>query len=161
MRQLGRLGGCASRAAKVVRSEAGFGLIELLVAMVVTSIAVMALVAALSSSHVSLVRAARISTAAAVASAELEKYHALKYSEIELLIPASPTTANVPGADGRQYPTTTTIKKTCPDGADPATPTTCTGGGRPLISVAVLVRELTTNAVLVRESSAFDESTGS
>jgi prepilin-type N-terminal cleavage/methylation domain-containing protein len=145
-----------------VRSEAGFGLIELLVAMVVTSIAVMALVAALSSSHVALVRAARISTAAAVASAELEKYHALKYSEIEVLIGA-PTTVNVPGADGRPYPTTTTIKKTCPDGLDPAgSPTpVCSGGGRPLISVAVLVRERTTNAVLVRESSAFDEATGS
>lgn len=124
--------------------------------MVVTSIAVMALVASLSSGYASLVRASRVSTAAAIASAELENYRARLYSEIT---PGGPTTVNVPGADGRSYPTTTTVTVTCPDGGTWAG--TCTGGGRPLKNVEVTVREPSTNAVLVNESSAFEELTTS
>jgi Tfp pilus assembly protein PilV len=143
-----------------LRSSGGFGLIELLVAMVVMMIAVLALVAALSSSHVSVVRASRISTAAAVASAELETFRAVKYTDAAFTV--GTTTANKQGADGRMYPTTTTVADVCSDGSVPTgTPLACSGDGRPLKSVTVIVRDpTTTTRVLVRESSAFDEATG-
>lgn len=146
-----------------LRSDGGFGLVELLVAMLVTMIAVMALVAALSSSHVALLRASRISTAAAVASAELETYRALKYSEFPSPTPwTSPSGTTRQGADGRLYPVTITVVDTCPNGSAPTgSPLACSSSGRPLKSVTVVVREPTTTNVLVRESSAFEELTGS
>src|SRR5687767_14823219 len=79
------------------RSQGGFGLVELLIAMTVTTIAVMGLLATLSSSHVSLIRASRVSTAAAVASAELETYRALKYTDPAFT--AGSTTVPKQGAD--------------------------------------------------------------
>ena len=88
-----RLGGLATRVARRLRFDTGFGLIELLVAMVVTTIAVMGLVAALTSAHVTVIRASRTSTSAAIASAQMERYRALRYSEIRL------STASVAGAD--------------------------------------------------------------
>src|SRR5688572_21699341 len=146
-----------------LRSEGGFGLVELLIAMVVTMIAVMGLVAALSSSHVSLLRASRISTAAAVASAELETFRALEYTDAAFT--AGTTTTDKQGADRRMYPTTTTVVDICPDGSTPTAgpPLACppAAGGRPLKSVTVVVREPTTNKILVRETSSFDEATGS
>jgi Tfp pilus assembly protein PilV len=158
-----------------LRSEGGFGLIELLVAMVVMMIAVMALVAALTSSHVSVVRASRISTAAAIASAELEKFRALKYADTAFDVDATcasgllcrvTTDPNRVGADGRTYPTTTTVAHRCdgdtvPTGTAPAL--TCPVGvdGRPFKTVTVVVRDLTTARVLVSESSVFDEATAS
>lgn len=152
-----RLRRFGTRVVRRLRSDAGFGLIELLVAMVVTNIAVMALVAALSSSHVALVRASRISTAAAVASAKLETYRAGTYAEIVVTSNPGPT-ANVTGADGRNYPVTTTIVEICPDGSVPSSGT-CSAGGRPLKKVTVVVSEPTTSNVLVTQSSAYDQLT--
>lgn len=175
-----RLGGLATRVAKRLRSDAGFGLIELLVAMVVTMIAVMALIAALTSAHVTIVRASRTSTAAAIASAQMERYRALKYSEIRLdatsvsgadatytgdvaydpdaadrVTAASgcttteicQATQTVTGADGRSYRLDTFIVY--------ETPTS----GRQVKRITVVVRDGTTTRV--RETSSFDEATGS
>jgi len=154
-----RLRRFATRVVRRLRSDAGFGLIELLVAMVVTNIAVMALVAALSSSHVALVRASRISTAAAVASAQLETYRAGTYDEIVVTADPAPE-VDTPGADGRLYKVSTTVIETCPDGALPTgSPLSCAGGGRPLKKVTVTVKEPTNSNVLVRESSAYDRLT--
>lgn len=149
-----RLRDIATRVAKRLQSEAGFGLIELLVAMVVTNIAVMALVAGLSSSHVALVRASRITTASAIANAQLETYRAGTYSEIAL--GTSSTTKT--GADSRSYPVTTTIVEICPDDTAPSAGA-CPAGGRPLKKVTVVVREPTNSNVLVNESSAYDQLT--
>lgn len=164
-----------------LRSDGGFGLVELLIAMVVTMIAVMGLVAALSSSHVSLLRASRISTSAAIASAQLERYRAIRYTEIRLdqasvtgadstykgdvaytgvtdadrVTAASgctePTicqaTQTVTGADGRSYRLDTYIVYETPP------------SGRQLKKITVVVRDGT--IVRVRETSSFDEATGS
>jgi Tfp pilus assembly protein PilV len=156
-----RLGGLTTKVVRRLRSDAGFGLIELLIAMVVTNIAVMALVAALSSSHVALVRASRISTATAIANAQLETYRAGTYAEIALT-PAPPapppTPVNVTGADGRGYPVTTTVIEICPDGSAPVS-NACPSGGRPLKQVTVVVQEPSNSTVLVTESSAYDQLT--
>jgi Tfp pilus assembly protein PilE len=73
-------------------TEGGFGVVELLIAMTVLVIAIMALVAALSSGMVTLRRAADASTAAAVADKQMEQYRALPNCAIYLetaTIPAS------------------------------------------------------------------------
>lgn len=171
-----RLGGPATSVGKRLRSDAGFGLIELLVAMVVTMIAVTALVAALSSAHVTVVRASRTSTSAAIASAQMERYRAVRYTQIGISVPATDSiytgdvaypgtavtltttecpssemickgTQTVVGADGRSYRLDTYIRSETP------------ASGRPVKKITVVVRDGT--ATRVRETSAFDEATGS
>lgn len=66
------------------RGEAGFGLVELLVAMALMNIALLAIFASFTSSTVALRRAARTSTAATLSDTQMELYRALKYSSIAL-----------------------------------------------------------------------------
>ena len=173
-----RLGGFATKVGGRLRSDAGFGLIELLVAMVVTTIAVMALVAALTSAHVTLVRASRTSTSAAIASAQMERYRALRYSEIRLAnssVTGADSTYTTDGAYNFAQRVTDTSGPACtvteicqatrtitgPDGRDYRldtfivfeTPTS----GRQVKKITVVVRDGGT--VRVRETSAFDEAT--
>jgi Tfp pilus assembly protein PilV len=77
-----------------LRSESGIGLVDLLIAMAVLQIAVFALVAALSSGHVALLRAGKITTASALASAQLEAYRALRHDDITLSDAATDATYN-------------------------------------------------------------------
>ena len=67
-----------------LRGEKGFGLLELLMAMVILNIGVLALVAAFNSGAVALARASRTSTAAALADSQMERYRALTYAAIVL-----------------------------------------------------------------------------
>jgi Tfp pilus assembly protein PilE len=67
-----------------VRSEEGFGLIELLMAMVMLNVGILALVAAFQSGSTALKRSSRIATAATLADSQLELYRALTYSQIVL-----------------------------------------------------------------------------
>jgi prepilin-type N-terminal cleavage/methylation domain-containing protein len=60
-----------------VRDEAGFGLVELLIAMTVMAIGISAIVAGMSSGFVAVNRARDASTAAAVADKQMEAYRAL------------------------------------------------------------------------------------
>jgi Tfp pilus assembly protein PilV len=69
---------------RVRKQEEGFGLIELLMAMTMLNIGVLALVAAFQSGAISLQRASRLSTAAAIADIQMERYRALKYESIAL-----------------------------------------------------------------------------
>jgi uncharacterized protein (TIGR02598 family) len=164
-----------------LRPDGGFGLVELLIAMTVTAIAITALVAALSSAHVSLVRASRISTSAAIASAQLERYRAVKYTEIGISVPATDSTytddpAHTPiDLDPANRVTLATSDclttnmiclgtQTVP-GADGRSYRLDTyivyetpAAGRQVKKVTVVVRDGTT--VRVRESSIFDEATG-
>ena len=66
------------------RNEEGFGLVELLIAMTVLNVALLALIASLSSGAVAIQRASTISTAASLADAQLERYRALAYNDIRL-----------------------------------------------------------------------------
>jgi type II secretory pathway pseudopilin PulG len=67
-----------------LRSERGFGLIELLMAMVILNIGILAIVAAFNSGIFALNRASRISTASALADSQMELFRAIKYDAIGL-----------------------------------------------------------------------------
>jgi type II secretory pathway pseudopilin PulG len=64
------------------RDESGFGMLELLMAMVMLNVGILAVVGAFSSGNVALSRASRISTGAALANKQMEVYRGLKYDNI-------------------------------------------------------------------------------
>ena len=65
-----------------LRNEAAFGLIELLIAMVMLNIGILALVAAFTSGTAALARANQVATAATVADTQMELFRGLKYTSI-------------------------------------------------------------------------------
>jgi prepilin-type N-terminal cleavage/methylation domain-containing protein len=67
-----------------LRGDKGFGMLELLMAMTMLSIGVLALVAAFNSGTVALERAGRTATAAALADTQMERYRALTYAAVQL-----------------------------------------------------------------------------
>jgi Tfp pilus assembly protein PilV len=62
--------------------ESGFGMLELLMAMVMLNVGILAVVAAFSSGNAALYRASRTSTAGALANKQMEAYRGLKYDNI-------------------------------------------------------------------------------
>jgi prepilin-type N-terminal cleavage/methylation domain-containing protein len=66
------------------REQAGFGMIELLCAMVVLSIGILAVFAMFQAGSVQVKRASNVTTAATLADSEMENYRAIKYSFIGL-----------------------------------------------------------------------------
>ena len=73
-----------ARAGAAGGREAGFGMVELLCAMVVLAVGVLAVFGMFQSSLVQIRRAANVSTAAALADTEVERFRAIKYSVIGL-----------------------------------------------------------------------------
>ncbi len=67
-----------------LRTDKGFGMVELLMAMTLLNIGILAIVASLNAGAVTLQRAAKTSTATALANAQMELYRALKYDAIAL-----------------------------------------------------------------------------
>jgi Tfp pilus assembly protein PilV len=63
-------------------AEGGFGLAELVIAMVVLTVAITVLVASFSSATVAINRAARISTAGVIADSQMERFRAMTYAWI-------------------------------------------------------------------------------
>jgi Tfp pilus assembly protein PilV len=76
-----------------LRSEDGFGLIELLMAMVMLNVGILAIVASYNAGIVSLNRASKLSTASTLADAQMELYRALTWSAIALDPSTIPATA--------------------------------------------------------------------
>jgi type II secretory pathway pseudopilin PulG len=75
------------------RAEEGFGLVELLIAMTILNIALLALVAAFSSGIAAGTRAERLGTASSLADSQMELYRGLTWCSIRLddgSIPTSP-----------------------------------------------------------------------
>jgi Tfp pilus assembly protein PilV len=64
------------------REEGGFGLIELVIAMFMLNVGILALVAAFNSGAIALRRASHVSTGAAIADTQMELYRALTYAQI-------------------------------------------------------------------------------
>ena len=64
------------------REESGFGLLELLMAMVMLNVGILAIVAAFSSGNSALARASRISTASSLADKQMEIYRGADYDNI-------------------------------------------------------------------------------
>ena len=66
------------------RDEQGFALVEMLIAIIVINVALLAILLSLTSGVASLRRSAEVSTASAVADKQLERYRALAYTSIYL-----------------------------------------------------------------------------
>jgi len=64
------------------RDESGFGLLELLMAMVMLNVGILAIVAAFSSGNAALARASQVSTATSLADRQMESYRGLIYDNI-------------------------------------------------------------------------------
>lgn len=66
------------------RDERGFALIELLIAILVINIGILAILATLNSGMVTLRRSAESSTASAIADRQLERFRGLEYEDVYL-----------------------------------------------------------------------------
>ena len=171
-----------------LRSEDGFGLIELLIAMVVLNVGLLALVASFNSGIVTLQRASRITTAAVLADQQMELYRAISWANIRLETAAA-TTADAEVTPyrsdaGRQYPTALVTDTCSPLVAECIPQQSVTGAdrrpyridtyiiqetpnqgqpheGRPVKKVTVVVRDGNNlTKVYARQVSTFDQSTG-
>jgi prepilin-type N-terminal cleavage/methylation domain-containing protein len=69
---------------RVLSNESGFGLIELLIAMMIMAIGISAIVAGFSSGIIALDRASRTSTAGTLADRQMEAYRALQYTDLNI-----------------------------------------------------------------------------
>ena len=174
---------CGSRSRVRLNDEAGVGLVELLAAMMVLMIGILAVFAMFESGIRHIKRASTVTTAGALADKEMENFRAIRYASIGL--PDSlVTTAAEPYDDDVAFQATATNRvdlAAC--GAPPCTTKvpvqTLTGadgetyrvdtyvtwqsvtGGRPLKLVTIVVRDADTpTKVWARTASAFDRSTG-
>lgn len=150
-----------------LRSQQGFALIEMLAAIVMINIGLLAILLALNSGMVTLRRSAESSTASAVADQQLERYRAITFAAIFLdttslaatdstyqsdsaysasqvsqacspLVAACTPSQTVTGPDGRSYRVDTYIVWTTPS------------GGSPVKQVTVVVRKPGAPAALAR-----------
>ena len=67
-----------------LRSEEGFGLIELLISLAMLNVGILAVVAAFNSGALAIKRAGEVSTASVLADKQMELYRAVKYVAIAL-----------------------------------------------------------------------------
>lgn len=149
------------------RGEGGFALVEMLIAIVVINIGLLAMLLALTSGMTTLRRSAETSTASALADKQLEKYRAVTFTSIYLDTAALAATDStyqsdaaysasqvnqtcgtltavctpsqtVTGPDGRSYRVDTYIVWTTP------------AGGTAVKQVTVVVRKSGSSATLAR-----------
>jgi Tfp pilus assembly protein PilV len=167
-------------AVRFSRDESGFGLIELLIAMVVLNIGLLAIVAAFNAGIITLNRASRVTTAGVLADQQMELYRAITYDSIRLAAATIPATApytsdsaysasqiTTPTCSGPPYPDECNASRTV-TGADNKSyrldtyiVQTTPSGGRPVKQVTIVVRdEDNLSRVYVRQASVFDQSTG-
>ncbi len=168
------------------REEQGFGLVELLIAMTILNIALLALVAAFNSGALSIRRASRVSTATVLADTQMEGYRALRYASIKLDVgsatpasyladpaytpltpptdPTDPDNVTQPGCPAPTSQCTASRTTTGPDGVTYRVDTYVAKdvqSGRTLKKVTVVVRLGTDlGNSLAREVSTFDKSFG-
>jgi prepilin-type N-terminal cleavage/methylation domain-containing protein len=160
--------------------QSGFGLIELLIAMVILNVGLLAIIASFQAGIVTLSRASKVTTAAVLADQQMELYRAITYDSIRLASATIPGTApyttdaaysasqiTTPACSGPPYPDECNASRTA-TGADnksyridtyivQTTPT----GGRPVKQVTIVVRDGgNLSKVYVRQASSFDQSTG-
>jgi prepilin-type N-terminal cleavage/methylation domain-containing protein len=141
-----------------LRAEEGMTLIELLIAMVVMSIGIAALVAGFSSGVVSINRARVTSTAGTLADKQMELYRQAAFTSLPvgLQTPTTPT-----GPDGHTYWMQVEGGWTCAVGTYSAGSCSGTPASRPVKLVTITVRDgSATEKLLFTESATFDSSTG-
>lgn len=141
-----------------MRREEGMTLIELLIAMVVMSIGIAALVAGFSSGVVSINRARMTSTAGTLADKQMELYRQAAFTSLPvgLQTPTTPT-----GPDGHTYWMQVNGDWTCAVGTYSAGSCSGTPASRPVKLMTIVVRDGSDTAkLLFTESATFDSSTG-
>jgi prepilin-type N-terminal cleavage/methylation domain-containing protein len=165
-----------------LRDERGFGLVELLAALVVLAVGILAVFAMFESGIRQIGKASTVTTAGALADKEMESYRAIKYASIGLpdtLLPTTPpyTTDTAYSASSLARvnlltcgiaPCTNKIPVQTVTGADGKSYRLDTyvtwqtvGAGRQVKLVTVVVRDgADTSKVWARAASAFDRSTG-
>jgi Tfp pilus assembly protein PilV len=165
---------------KRLRADQGFGLIELLIAMVILNIGILAIVASFNAGIITLNRASRVTTAAVLGDQQMELYRAITYDSIRLASATIPSTAPyttdsgynasqivTPACAGPSYPDECNASRTAtgadgkPYRVDTYVVETTPTGGRPVKLVTIVVRDGTDlSKVYVRQASSFDQSTG-
>jgi prepilin-type N-terminal cleavage/methylation domain-containing protein len=141
-----------------LRAEEGMTLIELLIAMVVLSIGIAALVAGFSSGVVSINRARVTSTAGTLADQQMELYRQAAFTSLPIgaQTPTTPT-----GPDGHTYWMQVNGEWTCAVGTYSAGSCSGTPTSRPVKLMTIVVRDGSDTAkLLFTESATFDSSTG-
>jgi len=167
-----------------LRGEKGFGLLELLMAMTMLSIGLLALVAAFNSGTIALQRAGRTATAAALADSQMERYRALTYGAIQLdatAVNATDSTYRNDSVLGGNVANDVTTSTSCggvPPECNPSrtlvgadrhnyrldtyvTYTTPPSGRQEKLVTVVVRRATSPYTAYAREQSTFDLSTGS
>lgn len=167
-----------------LRANDGMGMIELLLALTILNIALLALVASLNSGVIALKRASQTSTAATLADSQMELFRALRYTAIALddnatknLTDSTYQSDPVLGGNVNNSVTTTIDCTGMPTHCNPSrtangadrrqyrvdtfvTWTTPTSG-RQVKLVTIVIREAQSPyKTLSRQQSTFDESTG-
>jgi Tfp pilus assembly protein PilE len=167
-----------------LRTEEGFGLIELLIAIVMLNVGILALVAAFNSGSLAIQRASHTATAATLADKQMELYRAQTYANIALDDAAKTAAGGNSTYAGDLAYSATQVTKTCTGSPSAVAPecnpmrTPVTGpdhgtyridtfivsytptGGRAIKQVTVVVRNSTTLKTLARLMSTFDPTTG-
>jgi type II secretory pathway pseudopilin PulG len=168
-----------------LRQERGFGLIELLMAITVLNIGILALVAAFNSGIVTLRRAGMTATASVLADQQMELYRAVTWDQISLdttTLGTVDTTYKCDSALGASCPNSTAaeVQASCGSLTNQCNPSRSLAGpdhhtyrvdtyilsdhpsatSRTVRKVTVVVRDGTNlGKVLARETSTFDCST--
>lgn len=169
---------------RVLNEERGFGLIELLIALTLLNVGILALVAAFNSGALALQRASKTSTASALADKQMELYRSMLYDNIgldstELNADDNNTTYTGDTAYSASMVTRTCTGSPVPDECDAMRTTTGpdnrsyridtyivleapTASSRNLKNVTIVVRDGAnlTGRPLVRSESTFDKCTG-
>ncbi|HXG77307.1 MAG TPA: prepilin-type N-terminal cleavage/methylation domain-containing protein [Gaiellaceae bacterium] len=105
-----------------LRQEQGFGLIELLAALVMISVGILAILLTLNSGVLALHRSAQVSTAAAIADRQMELYRGLRFDSV-FLDAASAAAADATYTGDSAYSASSLMTKTCSPLAPECTPT--------------------------------------
>ena len=102
-----------------LRSQGGFSLVELLMAMTMLNVGILAIVAAFSSATVGIKRASRIGTATALADGQMELYRGMLYNSIAL------DATSVSSAPNSPYKCDSALGASCPNSTSSEITTTC------------------------------------
>jgi type II secretory pathway pseudopilin PulG len=159
-----------------LRGQEGFGLVELLIAMTVLNVAILATVAAFSSGMLALNRANKTATAAVLADMHMEKYRAVRFDCVKAdNIQDSTTCPDLDVYDGavvapeRSYwnPVRVLGGAHTPDGRTYQVEATiveeppAAGVTREVKRVTIVVRDVADSMrILTRQTSTFEEATG-